>query len=574
MPNIESLLARMTLAEKAGALCVARVVVGEDGTLWEGTPSESPFGFTPTTELLLERSISHLTLMNAPGVRALADWRGAIDARAAGSRLGIPVSVLSDPRHGRVRNTATALSGDGFTSMPEPVGLAAMFSAELVEESAAMMARELRAAGIDVALHPMADLATEPRWARVAGTFGEDADHATLTMAAYIRGMQGPDGGVACTVKHFSGGGPQQGGEDAHFERGAHTVYPGGRFDAHLAPFAAAVDLGIARVMPGYAAPRGLDAEAVGFAFQRGLITGILRERLGFEGVIITDFNIVTGMRLPRLGIELPVRSWGLLDLSPVERVGRLFAAGIDQLGGEDDPGLIIRAVEDGLVSEQRLEESVLRFLREKERLGLFAPRVSAPGLGAIGGREHVEIAERARAASIVALAGQPLGLTKATRVYAEGIDPAVLADYATCVPSPEQAELAILRIDAPYEPAANALEGAFHGGSLAFTDEEFARICAICDLVPTAIDVFLERPAILTGLPGRVHALLGSFGVPDRALLDAVSGRVDVPGRLPFDLPRTMAAVEASREDVAFDTDNPLFRFGHGLHWRSQELA
>lgn len=566
----ESLLASMTLAEKAGLLCVARVVVGENGTLWEGTDAESPFGFAPTSELLLDRSVSHLTVMNAPGVRALADWRDRVDAQAARSRLGLPVTVFSDPRHGRVHNGSTAQSGDGFTPMPEPIGLAALFDPELVEEAAAMMARELRAAGIDVALHPMADLATEPRWARIAGTFGEDTAHVAETVAAYIRGMQGSAGKLACTIKHFPGGGAQQGGEDAHFERGAHTVYPGGRFDDHLAPFAAAIESGVSRVMPGYAAPLGVGAEPVGFAFQRELITGILRERLGFDGVVVTDFNVVTGMRLPRLGIELPVRAWGLLDLTPVERVGRLFAAGVDQLGGEDDPSLIVRAVEEGHVTEARLDESVRRVLREKERLGLFEPRRPRPDLDGVRSREHLEIAARVQAGSIVALAGRPVTITRSTRVYAEGIDPELLAARATPVPTPAEADLAILRIDAPFEPGEGQLESGFHGGSLAFADAEFERIAAICEQVPTVLDVFLERPAILTGLPERARALLGSFGAPDEAVLDAATGRGDALGRLPFDLPSSMAAVEASREDVPFDTADPLFRFGHGLGWRT----
>lgn len=570
MPRTESLLASMTLAEKAGLLCVARVVVGEDGALWEGTDAESPFGFAPTSELLLERSISHLTVMNAPGVQALSDWRARVDARAAESRLGMPVTVLSDPRHGRVHNAATAQSGDGFTRMPEPIGLAALFSPELVEEAAAMMARELRAAGIDVALHPMADLATEPRWARIAGTFGEDVGHVAETVAAYIRGMQGPAGQMACTIKHFPGGGPQQGGEDAHFERGAHTVYPGGRFDDHLAPFTAAIERGVSRVMPGYAAPLGTGAEPVGFAFQRALITGILREQLGFDGVVVTDFNVVTGMRLPRMGVELPVRAWGLLDLTPIERVGRLFDAGVDQLGGEDDPTLILRAVDDGLVGEERLDQSVRRVLREKEQLGLFEARQPRPGLDSVRSREHLEIAGRVHGGSIVALAGGPISLTPQTRVYAEGIEPTLLAVYATPVATPDEADVAILRLDAPYEPGEGALESGFHGGSLAFSEAEFERIAAICGSVPTVIDVFLERPTILTGLPERARALIGSFGATDRALLDAVTGRGDALGRLPFDLPSSMSAVEASREDVPFDTADPLFLFGHGLRWRA----
>ena len=86
----------------------------------------------------------------------------------------------------------------------------------------------------------MADLATEPRWARNNGTFGEDAHLSAIMTKAYVLGFQGDSldkNGVACMTKHFSGGGPQEDGEDAHFPYGKNQVYPGGNFDYHLIPF-------------------------------------------------------------------------------------------------------------------------------------------------------------------------------------------------------------------------------------------------------------------------------------------------------------------------------------------------
>ena len=569
--RVEDLLRRMTREEKVGALLVARVVTGAGGELWEGREDESPFGFQPTTALVRERHITHLTLMNPAPIGELAVWGSRIRALAASTRLGIPVSAAADPVHGRNRNAQVAMSGGGFSVLPEPIGLAATHDPVLVREAARMIGSELRAAGLHIALHPMADLATEPRWARVAGTFGEDPQLAAEMVAAYVAGLQ--DAGVAATVKHFPGGGPQRDGHDAHFERGAHTVYPGGRFEDHLAPFAAAVHAGVVRVMPGYAAPRGLDYDEVGFAFERRLITDILRQRLGFDGVVVTDFNIVHGMRLPRLGIELPVRAWGMLDADPVQRIVRLFDAGVDQLGGEDDPGPLLEAIERGLLAEERIDESVRRVLGEKDRLGLLAD----PAAGAvepesvrerIATSAHRTLAARVQAASIVALQGAPCRLDPGTRVYAEGIDPAVLRAYAAPVSDPADADVAILRLAAPYEQKEGALEQGFHEGSLEFPADEIARIAAIGAQAPTVIDVFLERAAVLTPFTTLPVALVGTFGVDDVALLDAVSGRVPVSGRLPFDLPRSMAAVEASREDVPFDTVDPVFRFGDGLVW------
>lgn len=571
--RIDALLSAMTVEEKAGSLLVARIVTGAGGALWEGGEDESPFGFMPTTELLRERHVSHVTLMNPAPVAELARWGEEIRRVAASTRLGIPVSVASDPVHGRGRNRDVAMSGGGFTPFPEPIALAASHDPALVREAARMIGAELRSAGIHIALHPMADLATEPRWARVSGTFGEDSELAAVLVREYVQGLR--ESGVAATVKHFPGGGPQRAGEDAHFERGAHTVYPGGRFEEHLRPFAAAIDAGVVRVMPGYAAPLGLDYEEVGFAFERGLITDLLRHRLGFDGVVVTDFNIVNGMRLPRLGLELPVRAWGMLDADPVQRVVRLLDAGVDQFGGEDDPAPVLEAIDRGLVTEDRIDESVRRVLREKERLGLFADAAARTAAPAeihehIAIPAHLSVGERVQRASIVALQGEPVVLTPTTRVYLEGLEPEAVAGRAIVVGDPASADLAILRLAAPYEQRDGMLEQGFHSGTLEFPTEEVARISAIAARIPTVIDVFLDRPAVLTPLAELGVTLLGTFGVDDDILLDAVTGRAATTGRLPFDLPRSMAAVEASREDVPFDTVDPLWRFGHGLSWAS----
>ncbi len=569
--RVDALIRRMTIEEKIGSLLVARIVTGADGALWEGAEDESPFGFSPTTELIRDRHVTHVTLMTPAPVADLARWGRGIRELAGSTRLGIPVSVASDPVHGRSRNHAVAMTGGGFTPLPEPIALAATHDPALVREAARMIGEELRAAGIHIALHPMADLATEPRWARVSGTFGEDPELSAALVAEYVRGLD--ESGVAATVKHFPGGGPQRGGEDAHFERGAHTVYPGGRFDDHLRPFAAAIEAGVVRVMPGYAAPLGLDYDEVGFAFERRLITGVLRERLGFDGVVVTDFNIVHGMRLPRLGVELPVRAWGMLHADPAERVARLLDAGVDQFGGEDDPAPVLEALDRGLVTEQRIDESVRRVLREKERLGLFddaGDLAASPDevAGRIAVPAHLSIGERVQRASVVALQGAPVALSPTSRVYAEGMASDALDGRAVAVADPAEADLAVLRIGAPFEQRDGMLEQGFHSGSLEFPAEEIARIAAIAAQVPTVVDVFLDRPAVLTPLAELGVTLVGTFGVDDGVLLDAVTGRAATTGRLPFDLPRSMAAVEASREDVPFDTADPLRRFGEGLRW------
>ena len=107
-----------------------------------------------------------------------------------------------------------------------------------------------------------------------------------------------------------------------------------------------------------------------------------------------------------------------------------------------------------------------------------------------------------------------------------------------------------------------------FHGGSLEFPPEEVERITHISATVPTVIDVYLERPAVLTPLVTTAVAIIGDYGIEEDALLEVLFGDAEPQGALPFDLPRSMAAVVASHSDAPFDTEDPLFHFGHGLRY------
>ena len=220
---------------------------------------------------------------------------------------------------------------------------------------------------------PQVDLATEPRWARIDQTFGEDAALATRMVCAYLRGLAGDDPhvSVAGIPKHFPGVGPQLGGRDPHFRDGQDQVYPGGRFDYHLQPFVAALEAGATWMMPYYGKPVGTEFEEVGFAFNRDVIAGILRGRLGFDGVVVTDFGVVTGYH-PEF---FPAKAWGVEELTAAERVARILEAGCDQFGGESGTELLAEALASGLVTETRVDASVRRVLREKFRVGLFDER-------------------------------------------------------------------------------------------------------------------------------------------------------------------------------------------------------
>lgn len=464
-----------------------------------------------------------------------------------------------------------------FSQWPETLGLAAIGDDEVTERFTGIVRQEYRAVGLSVALHPQADLATEPRWGRISGTFGEDAELAGRMVAAYVRGLQGERLGsrsVAAMVKHFPGGGPQKDGEDPHFEYGREQIYPGDNFEYHLRPFEAAFAAGVSQVMPYYGMPVGTELEEVGFSFNRSVITGILRERFGFDGIVCTDWGLVTDTDFH--GEPFPARAWGVESLSREERVLKIFDAGVDQLGGEQCPEVVVALVRDGRLPEERIDVSVRRILREKFVLGLFDdPFVDVDeAVATVGRPEFVEAGLAAQRASLTLLKNEPpagsgkplLPLAEGGRAFLVGIDRAVAESYVKVVDSPGEADFAIVRLDTPYEKREGLIERFFHAGTLEYGRETIAGLLPVLEALPTVLVAYLERPAILTPVAGPATAIVGEFGVSDRALLDVLVGRDRPRGKLPFDLPSSMDEARAQKSDVPFDMPNPLYRFGHGL--------
>jgi beta-glucosidase len=299
-----------------------------------------------------------------------------------------------------------------------------------------------------------------------------------------------------------------------------------------------------------------------------------LRGELGFEGIVCTDWGLVTDAII--VGQPMPARAWGVEHLDELSRVEMILNAGCDQLGGEARPELVVQLVEQGRISEDRIDVSVRRLLREKFILGLFDDPYLDPDHAAdtVGNAEFIAAGAEAqrRAYTLLVNRDQILPLRKGRRLYLEGVSAEVASRYGEVVDSPAAADVALLRLQAPYEPRPGGFEARFHAGSLEFAAAERDHHADICSTVPTIIDVYLDRPAVLTHLAGDAAALFGSYGSSDEAFLDIVFGDAQPEGSLPFDLPRSMAAVVASRSDVPFDTADPVFRFGQGLRYGSSE--
>ncbi len=577
--RVEDLLGRLSLEEKAGLMFHTVIEAGPDGAVLEGPGRISK---SATSKVVLGKHLSHFNVHELSDARQAARWNNNLQRLAERTPHGIPVTVSTDPRHAFIENAGVSFAAGSFSQWPEPLGMAALRDVEAVRHFADVIRREYLAVGIRQALHPTLDLATEPRWARQAGTFGADPDLVGDLTVAYIEGLQGTrlgPAGVACVSKHFPGGGPQKDGEDAHFPYGREQVYPGGRFADHLAPFPRAIAAGTAAVMPYYGMPvdlvvDGEAIEAIGFGYNRQVVTVLLREVLGFDGVVLTDWELVNDNRV---GDQvLPARAWGVEHLDPLSRMELLLAAGCDQFGGEECVELLLELVRSRRIEASRVDESARRLLRVKFQLGLFDdPFVDEEAaLAVVGCAEHRRAGLDAQARSVTVLRnedvdGSPvLPLRVGAAVYAEGVDgEALVAAGLAPVATPEEADVALVRISAPFDPRDDLfLEAWFHQGSLEFAPGLVSRLQRTAAHCPLVVDVTLDRPAVLTPLVPVCTALTASYGTTAGALLEALTGVCAPSGRLPFDVPVSMEAVRRHPEDVPGFGDDALYRFGDGL--------
>jgi beta-glucosidase len=580
--RVSDLLSQMTLEEKAGTMFITMVGINKDGSVNEKPSLRDPFSLLEegTSKMLFMKHMNHLNILTGASKKAMAEWYNNLQKLEERSRLGIPVSIASDPRnHFSSNPLASVLAGD-MTQFPEPLGLAAIGDSAEVEEFGNIARQEYLALGIRIALHPQADLATEPRWIRINGTFGEDAHLASKLVGAYIKGFQGDSispNSVVCMVKHFSGGGPQKEGIDPHLEIQKGQTYPGKNFTYHLLPFEAAFRAGAAEIMPYYGVPTGQTNEDVGFSFNKEIITGLLRDKYHFDGIVCTDWGIVTNMKM--FGKKMiPARAWGMQNATEEERVLKIINAGVDQFGGEAVPEKVVKLVNEGKISMERIDNSVRRLLKIKFRLGLFDnPFVDVQNAINIVGNEKFKAAgDLAQRKSIVLLKNDTidrkpvLPLKKGIKIYVKNINPDKAAKFGTVVSKPEEADIAIIRLQTPSEvlPNSGILGKLMRAGDLDFKGKEKEEILGLLSKVPTVIDIYLSRPAVIPEISAACKGLFASFGADDNALLDVVFGNINPNAKLPVEMPSSMEAVRNQKEDVPYDSKDPLYKFGFGLSY------
>src|SRR5712671_5574502 len=591
------LVGRMTLEEKAGTMMhgTVRAVGGPMASAGMGGQYD-----TASARALIDSvKVTNLITRLNTDPRTLAAANNVLQAIAERTRLGIPLTISTDPRN-HFQYLPGVSSQTTFPQWPEALGFAAVDDTALTRAFGDIARQEYRAVGIHMALSPQADLATEPRWPRVAGTFGEDADLAGRHVRAYVTGFQhGANGvdstGVVTVVKHWVGYGAAKDGWDSHTYYGRFATFPGHNFEYHVRPFLGAFAAHAAGVMPTYSILEGATwdgkpIEPVGAGFNRQLLSDMLRGHYGFQGVIVTDWAITwdcaarcmngapAGERPSFADVGMP---WGVEGLSMRGRFVKAVQAGVDEFGGTERADMLVDAVHAGELSETRLDSSVIRIVSQKFAQGLFEhPFVNADSAARLVGNPTFLAAgldAQRRALVLLENKGGMLPLhaqQHALRVYLHGISSdAARHEGWIIVTDPKQADIAIVRLGAPFERLhpQYVFGQFFHEGSLAFNDGDsdyvaFTRVSAV---VPTIVTVYLDRPAILTPIRDRARALIANFGVSDAALLDVLTGRAKPQGRLPFELPSSMEAVAAQRSDVPHDSPRPLYPFGFGRSYR-----
>lgn len=403
----KDLVAQMTIDQMAGLMLYSlhQSIPAHESGFASGTYNGQPFsksGAAPSAisdqqkQFLKNDHLRHILITTVENPAVAAAWNNNVQAYAEGLPLGIPANNSSDPRHVAQPNAEfNAGAGGAISQWPDGLGLAATFDPGIVQQFGSIAAREYRALGITTALSPQVDLATEPRWYRLISTFGESTALATDMARAYIDGFQTATGtdeikdgwgwtSVNAMVKHWPGGGPEEGGRDAHFAYGKFAVYPGKNFSAHTDPFVkGALQLNgktkeVAAVMPYYTISYGIDPAGnnVGNGYSRYLLTDLLRKQYHFDGVICTDWLITANEGAAPDVFE--GKPWGMETKTVDERHYQAIMAGIDQFGGNNDIKPVLAAYQMGVKEygeafmKDRFRQSAVRLLKNIFRVGLF----------------------------------------------------------------------------------------------------------------------------------------------------------------------------------------------------------
>ncbi|MEY4038776.1 MAG: hypothetical protein RIR67_1088 [Bacteroidota bacterium] len=454
----KDLASKMTVDQIAGLMLYSRhqAVPAPAGGYFGGTYNGKPFpeSGAKSSDLsdqqkafLTTDNLRHVLMTSVENPTVSALWNNNVQELVESIGVGIPANNSSDPRHGANKDSEyNAGSGGAISQWPEELGLAATFDPAITEQFGTIAAKEYRALGIATALSPQIDLATEPRWNRFVGTFGEDPKLATDMARAYVDGFQSSPKAIAAyegwgnqsvnaMIKHWPSGGPEEGGRDGHFAYGKFAVYPGNNFETHLKTFldgAFKLNGGTKKasaVMPYYTISFNQDkkyGENVGNGFSKYIVTDLLRDKYGYDGVVCTDW-LITGDEGKTPDV-FAGKSWGTEKMTIAERHYKVMMAGVDQFGGNNDIKPVLEAYQMGVKEHgeafmrNRFEKSAVRLLLNIFRVGLFENAYLDPEetKAIVGKPEYMKAGYHAQLKSIVLIKNQKntLPIAKGKTVY------------------------------------------------------------------------------------------------------------------------------------------------------------
>jgi beta-glucosidase len=590
----------MTLTEKLGQLTMTACGQAVTGPTIAGD----------STAAIKSGAIGNL--LNLVG----ADNVNEMQRLALESRLGIPLLIGYDVIHGH------------RILFPIPLGEAASFDPESWALSARESAREAAADGLAMTFAPMLDVARDPRWGRIAESPGEDPLVGARMAEAKVKGFQGADllqaDALAACAKHYCAyGGVTAGRDYASVDISERTLH-----EVHMVPFVAAIAAGAAAIMPAFTDLNGIPMTA-----NKALLRDWLRERCGFDGVVISDYNAIAELMRHGIAADLP------------EAAALALKAGvdIDMMADAYRHGLPV-ALKRGVVSVAEIDEAVRRVLRLKERLGLFddpyrrgkhtespaalgnrrrlareiaarsivmlkndtdclpistsAPRLAVIGplanaavemrgiwWGAAGPTGHVTVLEGLRAAlphaEIRHSAGVEIETADTTRI-AGAVDQCANADaIILCL-----GEAATMSGE-----AASRAQLGLPGIQRRLAEAVFDRAQRLG--IPVIVVLFSGRPLVVPWLVEGANAVLAAWFLGSEAgnaIADVLTGRVSPSGRTPVTWPRAAGQIPiffserpSGRPFDAKDkfttkyldvANEPLFPFGFGLTYGRFEFS
>ena len=597
--RIDDLISQMTLEEKVGLMFHPNIAVSPDGVVKYdltdeekaalagvnetyagpiGPGGQQPAGGgmamgqmrrTATAKDYIEvRNFRNILNNGVAEPKLFAQWSNGMQEIAEATRLGIPIMFSTDPRHG-AKLGAHVSGTQYFSQWPSTegqVGITASRNLDMMKKFGEVTAQEYRAVGLHMILGPQIDVGTDPRWSRNAGAFSEDANLTSEMMLAFMEGAQGDKVGqdkILVHLKHWPGAGPHEGGG------GSWQVYPGNNFDYHLIPWKAGIEAGALAAM-GYYSGTYYDTLNVNYSYY--ISTEVLYNQLGFKGAICTDWGVVgRGPLNPRLQGKTTLK----------DNMEMIINAGVDQMGSETNNQLVIELVNEGKVTEERVNQAASRILQWHFLLGLFEnPYVDPEAADIIVQSEENQAAGyQAQLESIVLLTNKgilPVSAESKKKVYAEGIEPAAIAKYATVVDKPADADVILVRTTNSAPRTGGGFGGGFGGGAAATEIDitypavyydNIKKLKATGKPVVVGVDVSGSWVVLPEDWEETVDASFILFNPLDEPLMEVVFGGFNPVGKMPFEIPATMEDVRNNLEDVPFDT-NGKYTFGYGLSY------